>query len=77
MRTDDLAERLAQELQADPGTVSPETHLEDMPEYDSMARLVVLAMLDGHYGVLVDVDELEACTSVADMAALIERKQAV
>ena len=75
MRTDDLPARLALELQADPNALAAETRLEDIPEYDSMGRLVVLAMLDGHYGVLVSAEELETCVSVGDLAALVEAKQ--
>jgi acyl carrier protein len=72
---DDLPRRLAGDLQATADEITMETQLEDIPEYDSMGRLVVLAMLDGHYGVLVSAEELEQCVTVADLAALIQQKR--
>jgi acyl carrier protein len=71
----DLPVQLAYELQADPASVAMDTKLQDIPEYDSMGRLSVLAMLDGHYGVMVSAEELEACDTVRDLGTLIASKR--
>lgn len=74
MSTENFLSRLAAELQVDAAAITPETVLADLPEYDSMARLAIMAMAGCAYGAAVSADDLADCTTAADLMALIERQ---
>ena len=75
MNSEELVEEFEMDLQIEPGSVSPATKLEDLPEYDSMGRITVLSLVDALYDVQLTAEELESCATVGDIAALVERHQ--
>ncbi len=58
-----------------PGSMRPETVLRELPQWDSLALLNILAMVDMEYGVQVSGLEIQACRTLQDLADLVGRKR--
>lgn len=56
-------------------SLSPETRLADLEAWDSLAILTTIAMVDTEYEVEVSGTELNQCSSLGDIIALVESKQ--
>jgi acyl carrier protein len=54
--------------------VSLETVFRELPEWDSLASVMIVAEVYANYGVQIDGDELESCRTLADLKTLIESK---
>ena len=59
-------------LELDEGTLTPETELEDVDEYTSMAKLSLIVMMDDEFGVKVTGDMIKSFRTVADILAAME-----
>lgn len=55
-------------LQVPAGTVTEDTRMEDVEQWDSLAHVMIIGALDEKLGISVD---LEAAIEVTDMAALL------
>ena len=55
-------------------TISGNESLEDLPEWDSMAKVMFLAMADTTMGRTITATELAACKTVGDLTALFPGK---
>ena len=51
----------------DPVEVTLETILLDLPEWDSLAALGVIVMLDMEYGKTITGDDIKGCATVQDL----------
>jgi acyl carrier protein len=51
-----------------------ETAFRELPEWDSLASVMIVAEVYADYGVQIAGEELESCRSLADLKALIESK---
>ncbi|MBD7959855.1 MAG: acyl carrier protein [Comamonas sp.] len=51
--------------------VTPETKLQSLPEWDSLAALGVIVMFDVEFGKAITGDDLKTCTTVADLHKLL------
>lgn len=58
-----------------PGTLSADTVFRQLPVWDSLAALTVLAAVNACYGVQVSADELKKCTTIGDIEVLASQKQ--
>lgn len=54
--------------------VTLETAFRELPEWDSLASVMIVAEVYADYGVQISGAELESCRSLADLKALIESK---
>jgi acyl carrier protein len=54
--------------------VTLETSFRDLPEWDSLASVMVVAEVYADYGVHISGAELEACHTLAHLKRLIEGK---
>jgi acyl carrier protein len=70
MNRSEFLKSLAELLQEDPATVTPETPMESIAAWDSMGMLTVIAFFDRDIGVQVDVDLLRKCGTLGDVMAL-------
>lgn len=55
----------------EPVEVTLETELESLPEWDSLAALGVMVMLDAEYEKVITGDDLEKCNTLGDVYKLI------
>ena len=56
--------------------VSPETRLDSLPEWDSLAALGVILMCDTEYGVTITGADLKAAETVGDIFGVVLAKKA-
>lgn len=71
----ELKEKLAlieEALDTEEGTLVPETNLEDVDEWDSIAALSLIAMLDDNFGKTLPGKEIKALKTVGDILAHME-----
>ena len=67
---DEFRSRLAAAL--DVNAVADDDVLADLPEWDSLSVLSVIAMLDAQYGVNVTAVHLKGVRTVADLWGLVQ-----
>lgn len=71
----DLAKKLAlieEALDVEEGSLTAETSLDNVEEWDSIAMLSLIAMLDEEFGSTITGKELKALKTVADILAYME-----
>ena len=71
----ELKEKLAlseETLDVDEGSISPETALADVDEWDSIAALSLIVMLDEEFEKTITGDEIRALVTVNDILAYME-----
>jgi acyl carrier protein len=56
------------------GHLHAETRLRDLPEWDSLQALLVVASFDLDYGVTISADEFAETQTIGDLYVLIARK---
>lgn len=59
----------------DPAAVSGETKFRELDDWDSIAGLSVIGMVDEEYGVTFNADDMKACQTVADLYNRIQSKK--
>lgn len=59
-------------LDVEEGSLTAETPLDSVEEWDSIARLSLIAMLDDEFGKSISSKELKALRTVADILAYME-----
>ncbi len=71
----ELKEKLAlieEAIDVDEGTLTPETILADVDEWDSIAALSLIVMLDEHFNKTISGAQIKALETVADIFAYME-----
>lgn len=71
----ELTKKLAlieEALDVEEGSLTPETPLDGVEEWDSIAMLSLIAMLDEEFGKTISGKELKALKTVADILAHME-----
>ena len=75
----DLKDKLsliAQALDAEPEALKPEIKLEELEEWDSLAVVSVIAMLDKHFSVRLKPNDIKSLVTVEDILAHMKEKEA-
>ena len=65
-------ELIEEVLDVEEGSLTAETPLDDVEEWDSIAKLSLIAMLDDEFGKTLTGKELKALKTVADILAYME-----
>ena len=71
----ELNEKIAlieEAIDVDEGTLSPETVLADVDEWDSIAALSLIVMLDENFNRTISGDQIKALKTVEDIFAYME-----
>ncbi len=63
-------------LEEEPGSVSAETRLEDLENWDSVNKLSFMVYADETHGVTIDPDAVANCETVAGLFSLLRPAQA-
>jgi len=70
---DDFIRRLEEEFEdLKPGTVRSETRFDELEMWDSMHVLLLIAMIDAEYDVLLSGEELKSVSSVQGLFDLLK-----
>lgn len=64
---------LEETLEIDEGTLTADTLLEDVDEYDSMAKLSLIVMMDDEFEVKLTGDMIKGFKTVGDILAVMEQ----
>ena len=64
---------LEETLELDEGALSADTVLADVDEYDSMAKLSLIVMMDDEFGVKLTGDVIKGFETVGDILKLMEK----
>ena len=64
---------LEETLEIDEGTLTEDTLLEDVDEYDSMAKLSLIVMMDDEFDVKLTGDMIRGFQTVGDILAVMEK----
>ena len=64
---------LEEALEIDEGTLTEDMLLEDVDEYDSMAKLSLIVMMDDEFGVKLTGDMIKGFQTVGDILAVMEK----
>lgn len=67
MNLEEKLSLIAEALDIEPGTLKPETRLEDLQEWDSLGMVSLIAMLDKHFSVRLQPEEIRALVTVEDI----------
>ena len=59
-------------LELDEGTLNADTVLADVEEYDSMAKLSLIVMMDDEFGVKLTGEMIKGFETVADILKLMQ-----
>ena len=62
---------LEETWELDEGTLALDTELADVDEYDSMAKLSLIVMMDDEFGVKLTGDVIKGFKTVGDILALM------
>lgn len=73
---DAFLQNLASALNLEDAHLQPGDRLQDLPNWDSLAILTTLAMLDATYDVVLAGPEIQACETIADLHAKVEAAKA-
>ncbi len=73
MDREQFLRRVEEALDAPSDSFSETNRLEDLEGWDSIGLLVVIAVIDKHYGVTLGADAIANCRTLADLALLVER----
>jgi acyl carrier protein len=61
-------------LELEPGTVKGSETLESLEGWNSLAIISLMALMDERFGVALQPRRIAACTTVADLVALLDDK---
>ena len=59
----------------DASTLNGETKFRELPDWDSIAGLSVIGMIDEEYGVTFNADDMRACQTIADLFNRVQAKK--
>ncbi|GGF24079.1 hypothetical protein GCM10011611_32710 [Aliidongia dinghuensis] len=71
MKTSDFLTLLDNTLDLPEGTLQGNEQLSDIPEWDSLAVISFIALVDEQFGVILEGEKLAEAKSVADLLALL------
>lgn len=72
MDTAKKLEMLEEMLDVDAGTLTPETKLEALTEWDSMAKLSLIVLMDEEFDKPLTSAEIKAFETIGDILAFME-----
>lgn len=67
MSDQEIIELIAEALEMEASDLSPEANLEDIPEYDSMAKLSVIVVMDEEFSKKLTGEAMQEFKTVGDI----------
>lgn len=74
MKTSDFLELIVARLELEDSDLTVETDLTSLSEYDSLAVMTLIAVVDENFGVKLSTDALDSITTVHSLCQLIGKK---
>jgi len=76
MSNDELVGLLAEGLEVEPGTLSPDTRIADVDEWTSIGWLSIMSLADERLGVQLDAQAIRGFKTVSDVTQYLQSKAA-
>jgi acyl carrier protein len=73
MKREDAINWIATLFEERADTLTPDTHRDSIPAWDSLGVLTLMASLDSEYGVALTDDEIQQIKTVGDILAIMQR----
>lgn len=77
METQDALQWIAEVFEESPGRINEATQRQDIPGWDSLGTLSLIAGLDERFDIQLSEQDIEALKSVADLLELLRRHGAL
>lgn len=61
-------------IEADEGTLNPAMNLNDVEQYDSVAKLSIIVMMEDEFDRKIDSDTVKSFVTVGDIMALMNKE---
>ncbi|MCP1374085.1 acyl carrier protein [Dyella lutea] len=74
MTIDDFIEKFAFAIETEASSLSPETDYKQLPQWDSLNTLALIAMADAEYGITLSGQAINDTRTIADLWTLISSK---
>jgi acyl carrier protein len=74
MEIKEFIKNFAEAIDADENNLSSETEFTELPIWDSMAVLTVIAMVDEYYGKILSGDEIDGAKTIQGLFNLVAAK---
>lgn len=58
----------------EPSSLSPETNYRDIPDFSSMHALIIIALIDNEFDVLLSGQDLKSTQTINDLYNLVKDK---
>ncbi len=71
MKTAEFLAHLDDMLELDPGTLKGDEQLSDIPEWDSLAVISFIALVDEQFEIILEGEKLAEAKSIADLISLL------
>lgn len=72
METSKKIEMLEEMLEVDAGTITPDMSLDDIGEWDSMASLSFIVLMDEEFGKVINGEDIKKLKTVQDLLNIME-----
>lgn len=75
MNTVDFIEKFAEAIETDASNLTVETEFRSLDDWNSLAVLSVIVMLDEEYGIQIENKDFKNLDTIADIVDYIEKHQ--
>lgn len=75
LNIDNFIEKLREEFDdIDPKAILADSTIKDIPDWSSMHALIIIALIDTEYDIMISGDDLRSSETVRDVYNIIEKK---
>lgn len=72
MSTEEKIAMLEEAFEMDEGSLTPDMQLADIDEFDSIAKLSLIVLMDDEFGKTIKSDDIKALVTVQDILDMME-----
>jgi acyl carrier protein len=76
MSNQEIANLFAEAIEVEPSTLTPETIIADVPEWNSLGWLTIMSLLDERCGIQLAAAQIRAFKTVQDAIEAVSSKMA-
>ena len=76
MSSDELIQLFTESIEAEPGSLTPETRIADVPDWNSLGWLTVMSELDDRLGIQLGSRDIQGFRTVQDVIDYVNGKTA-
>jgi acyl carrier protein len=77
MKTENILIEIANLMEMDVKDLNLEHKLECFVNWDSLTAISTIALIDAHFGLLLEAKEIEKCKTLNEIFKLVEHKKAI